>query len=293
MNTDTSELVQLTAGPARTRVPDWWPLVVGLLALAIPTIASLASEAWSTDTGAHGPIVLSTGLWLLYHNGLRPAAPERQGRWLPVTPVLALALATYAAARAFDFASLEYLGLYGVFLAMVYRLCGGAAIRQQAFPLFYLLLAVPPPGSVMAAITAPLQTLVSWAAEHASRFVGLPVSREGVVLFVGPYQLLVEDACAGLNSMFGLISVSLLYIYLAHRASWRHAALLLAALVPIAILANILRILGLILICYNFGDAAAQGFMHSTTGLILFVVGLVMVMLVDRFLVSPLFRKAK
>lgn len=267
-------------------------MLAGLLCLAIPTIVSLAEEPWKTDTGAHGPIILATGLWLLHHDGLR-LSRQSAGRWLGPALLLLPSLAAYVIGRAFDFISLEYIGLYGAFVALLWRICGGDALRRHAFPLFYLLLALPPPGSAVSAATAPLQTLVSWAAEHASRLVGLPVAREGVILFVGPYQLLVEDACAGLNSMFGLIAVSLLYIYLAHRASWRHAALLLAALVPIAILANILRILGLILICYNFGDAAAQGFMHSTTGLILFVVGLVMVMLVDRFLVSPLFRASK
>ena len=270
-------------------VPPYWPLLLGLVIMAVPTIVTLAEEPWTTDTGAHGPIVFATGLWLLYHDGLRlPRNGEATGSWLSAGPVLAIALALYAFGRAYDFVSLEFTGLYGAFLAVILRLCGWQALRRHAFPLFYLFLAVPPPGSVMSALTAPLQSLVSWAGEHISRFIGLPVAREGVVLFVGPYQLMVEDACAGLNSLFGLVSISLLYIFLAHRASGRHALVLFLAVVPIAIIVNVLRVMGLVLITYNLGDAAGQGFLHSTTGLVMFAAGLAFIIALDRQLVTRL-----
>lgn len=264
-----------------------WPLFLGMLVIAVPTIIALAKEPWQTDLGAHGPIVLTMGLWLLYHDGLRFTQPGGAGLARAAPGALA-GLAAYVFGRAYDFISLEYFGLYLTFLAFVVMLCGFSALRRHAFALFYLLLVVPPPGWVITSITAPLQTLVSASAEVLSRAAGLPVAREGVLLYVGPYQLLVEDACAGLNSLFGLVAVCLLYIYLAHKASWRHALILMLALVPIGIIANVLRIMGLILICYNLGDAAAQGFMHATTGVIMFALGLALVMTVDRWLVSPL-----
>lgn len=273
----------------RLVLPPWWPLAAGLLVMAIPTLVALAREPWTTDTGAHGPIVLATGLWLLYHDGLRlPADEGARGTWIAAAPILGLGLAAYIFGRAYDFISLEFVGLYATFVALIVRLCGLSAIGRHAFPLFYLFLAIPPPGSVMTTLTAPLQNLVSWSGEHISRAIGLPVAREGVVLFVGPYQLLVEDACAGLNSLFGLVSISLLYIFLAHRASWRHAVILLLAVIPIALLVNVLRVMGLILISYHFGDAAAQGFLHSTTGLVMFAAGLVLIMALDRQIVSRL-----
>ena len=286
-------LDQMELSPVRRRgiiIPDWWPLAIGLLVLAVPTIASLAKEPWATDVGAHGPIVLATGLWLLHHDGLRlpGKGTPPAGTWLHAGPILALALGAYIVGRAYDFISLEFVGLYGCFLAMIVRLCGLQVVRRHAFPLFYLFLAIPPPGGLMTMLTAPLQNFVSFAGEHLSRAIGLPVAREGVVLYVGPYQLLVEDACAGLNSLFGLVAISLLYIFLAHRASWQHALLLLLAVIPIAIVVNVARVMGLILISYNMGDAAAQGFLHSTTGLIMFAAGLVLVIALDRQLVARL-----
>ena len=268
----------------RWAVPDWWPLLLGLLVLAVPTIASMAKSAWATDTGAHGPIVLATGLWLLYHDGLRVSADRTPGAWRPALVPLIIGLAVYIVGRAYDFISVEGFGLYLVFVAMVIRLAGLQALRRHVFPMLYLALCLPPPGWLMTQLTAPLQVLVSWASEGIASALGFPIAREGVVLYVAQYELLVEDACAGLNTLFGLTAISLLYIYLAHRASLRYAAVLLLAVIPIAILANIIRVFGLIAITYYFGDAAAQGFMHGTTGMVMFALGLVLIMGFDLLL---------
>lgn len=271
--------------------PFWWPLALGLMIMAVPTIINMAQQTWKLETGAHGPIVLATGFWLLHHDGLRLADARRdvtQG-WL-VLAILVPSLLVYIFARAFDFVSLEYVGLYGTFLANLVRLFGLQQLRRHAFPLFYLALAVPPPGWLIAGITAPLQTLVSNVAGQIALLIGYPVARQGVLLFVGPYQLLVEEACSGLNSLFGLSAVSLLYIFLMHRASWRYSLLLLAAVLPIAILVNVIRILALIAITFRFGDAAAQGFLHSTTGLALFAAALALIFALDRLL-EPLVRR--
>lgn len=276
----------------RPIIPAWWPLLAGLLVLAGPTIAALADSAWSSDTGAHGPIVLATGLWLLHHDGFRLPPPGAPAHWRLAGPVLGAGLVVYAFGRAYDFISVEGFGLYLAFLAIVIRLAGAAVLRRHAFPLFYLALCLPPPGWVMTRLTAPLQVLVSWASEGIAALAGYPIAREGVILHVAQYQLLVEDACAGLNSLFGLTAISLLYIFLAHRASLRHAGILLLAVIPVAILANIIRVFGLILITYHFGDAAAQGFMHSTTGMVMFILGLLLIMGFDQLLIRWLGRRA-
>lgn len=275
----TEALLQRRLAP-----PHWWPLLAGLLVLAVPTVVALSRDAWASDTGAHGPIVLATGLWLLHHDGFRLSRTAAHGQWRAGLPFLIAGLVAYAFGRAYDFISIEGFGLYLAFLAMVVRLAGSIALRRHAFPLFYLALCLPPPGWVMTRLTAPLQVLVSWAAEAIVRLFGFPVAREGVVLHVAQYQLLVEDACAGLNSLFGLTAISLLYIYLAHRASLRHAGILLLAIIPIAILANIIRVVALITITYFLGDAVAQGFMHSTTGMVMFVLGLLLIMAFDQVL---------
>ena len=111
--------------------------------------------------------------------------------------------------------------------------------------------------------------------------VGYPIVRQGVTLYVAQYQLLVEDACAGLNSLVSLTAISLFYIYLLHNATWRYSLMLVAWIIPLAILANVIRIIILVLLTYHFGDAAAQGFLHSTAGLVMFATALLGIFLVD------------
>ena len=105
--------------------------------------------------------------------------------------------------------------------------------------------------------------------------------REGVTLYVAQYQLLVEDACAGLNSLISLTAISLFYIYILHNASWRYALFLMLWIVPVALLANLVRVIILVLLTYHFGNAAAQGFLHSTAGLVMFATALLGIFLVD------------
>jgi exosortase len=111
--------------------------------------------------------------------------------------------------------------------------------------------------------------------------VGYPIVRSGVALFIAQYQLLVEEACSGMNSIVGLIAISLFYIYMMHRASLRYALVLVAMVLPIAIAANLIRVMALVLITYHWGDAAAQGFLHVSAGLILFTLALALIFATD------------
>jgi exosortase len=265
--------------------PFWLPSIVGLLVLAIPALIEMAQQTWSTEAGTHAPIVLATGLWLLHYNGLRFANARRgAGTSAYGTVALVLGLLAYIFGRAYGFLFIEGGGLYVVLLALFYRLFGVGELRRQAFPLFYLAFVIPLPGWLTHPITGPLQNVVSWASSNIMSAAGYPIARQGVALFVGPYQLLVEDACSGLNSLIGLIAISLFYIYIIHRQSWRYALTLVLFIIPIAIVVNIIRVTLIMLICYHLGDAAAQGIMHATTGMVLFILALGLVFLVDKLL---------
>lgn len=266
--------------------PDrpWVPLLAGLSVLTIPTIVNLGRQTWTTELGAHGPIVIATGAWLLHHDGLSLDRACAATPWPRVLVLLIPAFALYTFGRAYDFISLEVAALFGVFVAFLLRLFGLRELRAHAFPVFYLSFIIPPPGWLLERLTGPLQMLVSQAAAGATAMMGYPVARQGVSLVVAQYQLLVEDACAGMNSLVGLTAVSLFYIYLIRSATWRYAALLVLLIVPIAILVNIIRVVVLILVTYHFGDRAAQGFLHATTGMVLFGMALLLIFGFDTIL---------
>ena len=265
-------------------LPGAWPLWAGLAVLGVPTIMRLADQSWSRDFGAYGPIILATGAWLLWRQ-----AAELRRVGVPGAPVitwalLLISLGSYVFGRAYDFMPLEAAGLYGVGLAILHSKVGLRAMLLVWFPLLYLAFVIPPPNSILIDVTAPLKQFVSQVATGWLHSWGIPVSREGVTIFVAQYQLLVEDACSGMNSIVGLIAVSLLYIYLMRGSSWRYSLLLVCLAIPIAIVANILRIMVLVLLTYFFGNEVAQGFLHVTAGLFLFTTALLFVFLIDQLL---------
>ena len=245
-----------------------WPVLVGYLLLALPTLYALATEAWSLEIGTHGPIVLATGVWLLAR-AARSLPLRTPGRPAVTAIFLSIALPIYIFGRAYDFLSLEAAALWMVTIGGTWSLFG-RDIRALAFPLLYLGFLVPPPGWLVDQLTAPLQQFVSYVASEVLLFAGYPIIRSGVTIFVAQYQLLVEQACSGMNSLIGLTAISLFYIYILYGSSWRYSLILTGFILPIAVITNIVRVIALILITYHFGDAAAQGFLHGTTGVIVF-----------------------
>ena len=104
------------------------------------------------------------------------------------------------------------------------------------------------------------------------------------MLTIGTYQLLVADACSGLNSMFSLSAMGILYLYIMQHTSKLRIVLLLLSIWPVAFLANMLRVLILSLITYYLGDEAGQGFLHGFAGIMLFIAGLLFLMGLDGLL---------
>ena len=261
-----------------------WPLVAGFGIMAIPTLIRLAEQVWPLEVGAHGPIVLATGIWLLFHiRGELLALASKPPVALAIAGFV-ISVALYAFGRPYDLLALEAVGVYGFFLSGALLILGWRPIRRNLFPFAYLAFLVPIPSYILDRVTAPLQMFVSTVSTSVLEFLGYPIDRQGIVIFIAQYRLLVEDACSGMNSLIGLVAVMLFYIYIIHRASLRYTALLGAAILPIAVLVNIVRVMALILLTYYAGDEVAQGFLHVTTGVVLFAAALGLTLLLDKVL---------
>ncbi|HEY6870872.1 MAG TPA: exosortase V [Novosphingobium sp.] len=261
-------------------------LMASLAALALPTIVTIAATWWSTPEGAQGPIVVGIALWLI---GRRWPAVLARTRRPPSPRVLLLAapiLPVLLVARIGGIVEVEGMMLYLFLLVLLYSVVGGAALRQAWFGLFFLLFALPVPDSVIALATQPLRLMVSHAAVSLLTLAGYPVGSQGVLIFIGQYELLVADACSGLNSLLSLTALALLYIYLRHRSEPRQALLLAALAVPMAIVANLVRVLVLVLLTYHCGAAIAQSFLHELAGLLLFIAALGGIVAIDRVIQS-------
>ncbi|MBZ0068399.1 MAG: exosortase B [Thiobacillus sp.] len=262
----------------------WWPVVLGLLVLYVPTYWMLAHGMWNEDDHAHGPIVLVVALYLIWQNRAvfmadtaRPTGVEAAIGWT----LLVIGLLAYALGRSQDILLFEVGSQIPVILGALLITLGAKAARALWFALFFLIFIVPLPGFVVDAATGPLKQYISIIAEQVLYAAGYPIARNGVTLSVGPYQLLVADACSGLHSMFSLSAMGLLYLYLMERTSVARNLIIMAAILPIAFVANIVRVMVLILVTYHLGDEAGQGFLHGFAGIMLFVIGLVFLFVLD------------
>ncbi|RZL01207.1 MAG: exosortase B [Rubrivivax sp.] len=266
----------------------WLIAGLGLATLVLPTLWDFLFGEWSSYSQGHEVLLLAAGAWLFYRQADTIAAlPDRPATWAPVL-VLILGLSFYALGRTQQFLRIEIVSLFFILVALLACFKGWAVWRHLWFVLLFLLFVVPLPFSVILVVTGPLKEAVSVVASTVLGWVGYPVGHVGVVITVGQYQLLVAEACAGLHSMFILEAMGLLYSNLMNHRSWLRNGLLAVLVVPLSFLANVLRVMILVVVTYHFGDRVGQGFLHNFAGLVLFGLALALIGGADRVLGSVL-----
>lgn len=257
-------------------------LGLGLAALYVPTYWDLSHTIWATDEQGHGPIILAVSVWLLYKRRDEFAALPSQPARVSGAMLIVMSLALYVLGRSQGIVMFEVASQISLISALLLLFKGPAGLRLALFPLFFMIFMVPLPGALVAAVTTPLKSAVSAVATAVLYALGYPIARTGVMLSVGQYQLLVADACAGLNSMFTLEALGLLYMNLVGYTSLARNITLAILIIPISFFANVIRVMILVLVTYHFGDEAGQGFIHGAAGMVLFVVALTLMLIVDR-----------
>ena len=230
------------------------PILFAVLIFVLPALVTVHAQSWSTAQGAHGPIVLISGLWLLLREW-RVVHTMRLGGlgWCVICLVPALLL--YIFGMIVSIAWLIWMGVGISLILVLHALVGRERVQAMWFPLLYLLCAVPPPARLTAPLTDFLTNWLSSLSVDLLWMAGFDVARSGVDLYIDQYELRMADACAGLNSLFSLFAIGMFYIYLRHRADWRYALLLALVVPPVAVIANLVRVLILMLITHYMGDA--------------------------------------
>jgi exosortase B len=266
----------------RSALPEWWPVLLGLAALFGPTFHDLFTGAWVGEEQGHGPIIFGLALWLIYRKwpDMMAATTPPRASWAG-WPVLVAGLLAYLLGRSQKILMLEIVSIILVMMAVLLIKRGGRALRVLWFPFFFMIFMVPLPSEFVAAVTMPMKMAVSWATEHVLFAFGYPISRSGVILQIGQYQLLVADACAGLQTLLTLEALGLFYLNLMrHPSAFRNIGLAIF-IIPISFSANVIRVVVLTLITYYYGDAAGQGFLHGFAGMVLFVTALTLILSID------------
>jgi exosortase B len=271
--------------PWRTELLVWLPIIVGLAVMYGPTLVDLFQGPWSQDEQMHGPIVLSISVWLLYRNW---SAMELAAQGKPTSPwgwpVFVFGMFFYILGRVSETGFFEVGSVIWLLVGLLLITRGGAALKAQWFALFFMFFMIPLPGSVVDPVTLPMKMAVSYVAENVLFWAGYPIGRNGVILQIGQYMLLVADACAGLHTLLTLEALGLLYLNVVRRDSMFRNIGLACLIVPISFTANVIRVMTLTLITYHFGDAAGQGFLHGFAGMVLFLSALLLIIGFDNAL---------
>ncbi|MBZ5653131.1 MAG: exosortase A [Acidobacteriia bacterium] len=259
---------------AALRSPAAWACllaVVLILAIHRDTAQSIVAIWIRSETFTHGFLVVPICLWLAWRSRAAVAAtPARP--WWPGIAFVALAAALWVVASAADALGVRQFALAFMLQAAIVTVIGLPMARVLAFPIAFLLFAVP-----FGEIFIP--TMIEWTANFtvaALRFSGVPVYRE-VNLFVIPTgSWSVVAACSGVRYVIASLMVGTLFAAIAYR-SWRRRALFMAASILVPIVANWLRAYMIVMLGHLSNNRLAVGVDHIIYGWIFF--GVVMLLL--------------
>ncbi|HEX5539873.1 MAG TPA: exosortase, partial [Methylophilaceae bacterium] len=209
---------------------SWWlwlPVAIGLIAICLPSFISLAQTTWDTEENGHGPIILMIVIWLFWQKRHVLVGGISHPSLVPGWIALVLGLLIFIVGRSQSINTLEVGSLIPMLIGVLLLMRGWATVRALWFPLLFMCFMVPLPGLIVEIITGALKAQVSLVAENLLYAANYPIARNGVVLSIGQYKLLVADACSGLNSMFSLSALGLLYLYMMNYRNWLHIGLML------------------------------------------------------------------
>ena len=288
LKTEPVRPAALSAGAESSRINLAFlaALAASFFVAYLPTYLRLAGGAWRSEQEGHGPLIMLAAAWLAWQQRDKVRAIELRPAPVAGWIILLLSLLMMAVTRSQDIPMAEVATQIPVLLGCLLLVGGWPLARIFAFPLGFLVFSVPPPTWLLDSFTVPLKV---WISDLVSNFlydIGYPVAQNGVMIMIGPYELMVKDACSGMNSIFALSAIGVFYIHEFVRKSPIRKLVLILSIVPITVLANVFRVLALVLGAYYLGVDTIEGLFHDLTGIALFVFALLLFFLLDRVLIG-------
>jgi exosortase A len=251
-------------------------LLISSFALAYFPVWKSLWLAWSaSDDYSHGLFIFPASLYFAWQKRERLAGIEVQPSFVGGLIVI-LSLVLYLLAHYAEIATLASLTLVIALAGSIIYLYGFALFNELRFPLFFMLFMIPVPSQIFSTLTIPLQLFVSKASTAIASLSGIPVLREGNVIFLAHRTLEVVQACSGLRSMMLLLALSAGIGYLTLKVNILRLALMAWA-VPAAILANMIRVLMIIFAENHFGYDLTANTSHTVFGVFIFLLALILI----------------
>ena len=261
------------------------------LGLTYAGVLSSLVRQWSSDDNySHGFFVLPLAAYFAWERRDALATAVRRPSSLGLLVILG-SLIVYTAGLLGAELFLTRVSMIGVIGGSVLFVWGWSHFRILLFPVLFLLLMVPLPSIIFNQMAFPLQLVASQAGEAVITTAGIPVLRDGNVLQLPSQTLEVAEACSGIRSLVSLLMLAIVLGYFTERRTGARILIAIAA-VPIAIIANAARVAGTGLTAEWVSPAAAEGFFHTFSGWLMFVVAFAGLLLVQRVVSSVRGRNA-
>ncbi|HEX8173737.1 MAG TPA: exosortase/archaeosortase family protein [Pyrinomonadaceae bacterium] len=295
----------------------WKPAAIfaAISFLYLPVLVKLGNDWWTDENYSHGllvPLIIGFMLWTERERLERAARSSRPllllGGICSVLAVFALWAGT-AGAELY----VQRMSLVLLLAGIVIYFWGFKLLRLTFVSFVLLVLAIPIPAIIFNQIAFPLQLFASRCAVWAMRFFDIPVLRQGNVIELLPLgaretkKLEVVEACSGIRSLMTLITLAVVFAYFTRpkrndkggddaggasldflkRWSFWRSLILVSSSIPIAILTNAGRVSGTGILAHFYGLQVADGFFHSFSGWVVYIVAFLLLFAVgwvlDRF----------
>lgn len=284
MSVSRSDSAPILAESTHVVLP-WWPIgiLAGLTGVLYAGVMARLFEDWLHDPNySHGLLVPLFSAFLVWRN-------RRALRRLPISPTwwglagIAGALAVLVVGRLAAELFLTRSSLVLLLAATVLFFLGWRWLRALLFPLAFLFLMIPIPAILFDQISLPLEFFASHTASWLLALVGVPVLTLGNIIRLPAMTLQVAEACSGIRSLVSLVALAIIYGYFLEPSLWRRVVLVAAA-VPIAVIANAVRIMGTGLLVEYWSQEMATGFFHAFSGWLVFALALLLLFAFHRAL---------
>lgn len=240
-------------------------------------------EDWSTnDNYSHGflvPFITVYLIWTLKDKiSETPIRPSYLGLFLLIGSLIFFIVTSIGA----ELFTMRFSIIF-VLISGVYFLLGRDVMRMVAPPIFYLIFMIPFPAIIWNKIAFPLKIFATSIAVSVIKLIQIPVYSEGNIIHLANTTLEVVDACSGLRSLVSLLALSAAFALISELSKVRKIILFFSA-VPIAIVLNIFRLTITAIFAKHYGPKVAQGFLHDVSGIVVFIIALLTLFFINKFL---------
>ena len=240
-----------------------------------PTFVWMAQRFDAHDSFySHGWLVPLASGWLIWQRRELLKAQHLRARFWGLA-LLTPSLLIHVAATWWTLHFVSGFAMLGAVWGLVWTLWGWQALWILRFPMLFLLFMVPLPSVLLIAISFKMKLFAATMATYVLKFIGVAALQAGSTIHVPGMSVIVDDTCSGLRSLISLIALSTLWTSLMPPSARRWQKLtIVGASIPISLVANMVRIVVLVLLSAIYGPRVAEGVLHYGSGVVVFGIAL-------------------